>query len=233
MGSARRNAHRGRIGRLSLVVAVSAILLCVPAGASAKHPKLPGVPRCGSFSAKKVSDVLRSGRRMYLQHTLADGTSCTYYGLTVKQADELTNTFVPYNQIIYYPSLLISAVETTGRLFNFQLRLLEKQGYERSYVLATDPWRIGSDELFFHGTQAGDKQQECTANPMIMYDNWVGPPDCKGQPALDQVQVLAWIPKQRGSGLMILLSASNQEGHPLSIGHMLDLAKKTTTGALH
>lgn len=233
MGSARRNAHRGRIGRLSAVVAVFAVLLCAPAGVSAKHPKLPGVPRCASFSAKKVSDVLRSGRRMYLQHTLALGTSCTYYGLTVMQADGLADTQVPYNQITYYPSLLISAVETTRKLFDFQLRLLEKQGYDRSSVLERDPWRIGAEELFFHGSQTGDKQQDCTANPMIMYDNWTGPPDCKGQPALDQVQVLAWIPKGTGSGLMIFLSASNQEGRPLSIGHMLDLAKKTTTGALH
>jgi hypothetical protein len=236
MGTARRGAHRGST-RWVFAIVFGLAVLCGPVpSASAKHPKLPAVPRCGAFSAKKVIDVLRVGRRMYLQHVLL-GTSCEYYGLTIKQANKFAETFVPYDDIVYYPSLMISAVETDKELFEKQLVLLEKQHYTEYPVYEGDPLRIakhihGSDEVYFHGAETGQKLPDC--DPTRMYDNWLGPPSCKQQPDLEHAQVLAWIPRGGGGfGVMIFVSASNAEGAPLSIDDVIKLAKETTTGALY
>lgn len=217
------------------ILPVIAALIGPVASASAKHPKLPAVPRCVSFSAKKVSHVLHVGKSMYLQHAVL-GTSCEYYGLTIKRATKLAKRFVPYEQIVYYPSLMISAAKTSKVLFDKQLVVLEQQDYTQQLISETAPWRIagkvhGSEEYVFHGAQTGAKLPDC--DPMGKYNNWLGPPACRQQPALDHVQVVAWVPTGKALGVLVFLSASNEEGAPLSITHVLKLAKETTTGAIY
>jgi hypothetical protein len=42
-------------------------------------------------------------------------------------------------------------------------------------------------------------------DPMILYNNWVGPPDCNPQPSLEQVTVLVY-----HDGVLELIGAASQ-----------------------
>lgn len=198
---------------------------------AAGRKTLPTTPTCGKFSSRKVSDVLAVGSRLYLDHTLVHGTSCTYEGLTAKQSAVLAGKQVPYNQITYYPSLLIDIQTTTKTLFDLQKGLILKGASTVGTTSPKDPWRIGSEELFTSGEVTGDKMPPC--NSMILYDNWLGPPACMGQPALRKLAVLAWIPLGGATGRMVFLSAAAQAGRPLNLSHLLELAKESVTGQLY
>jgi len=223
-----RPRHR-RAGWLPAALLVAVVLGGSVTGASGKL--LPTAPTCGRFSQRKVGNVLAVGSRMYLDHTLVHGTECTYEGLTAKQSALLANKNVPYQQIKYYPTLMIDIQTTTLTLFDFQKNLLGKSGFPIDSTSPRDRWRIGGQEFFSSGEVTGNKMPPCGS--MILYNNWVGPPDCMGQPALREVAVLAWIPMSGGLGRMVYLSAGAQDGSPLSVGHMLELAKESVTGALY
>jgi hypothetical protein len=224
-------ARRRTAGRLAGVLLLVGLLGGGVAGAWGKVAKLPINPTCSKFSPQKVSKVLAVGRRMYLDHTLVHGTSCFYQGLSPKQAAALEKTQVPYNKITYYPSLEIDVQKTKKEFFNLQEKLLHRSGFEVGQTARKDVWRIGSEELFSTGEVTGSNMQPC--DPMILYNNWVGPPECRQQPALHEVSVLAWIPLGGSLGRMVFLSASAQSGRPLNLSHVLELAKESVTGALY
>lgn len=189
----------------------------------------PG-PKCTAFSTHKISDLLEVGK-LYFSNSLARGTSCFYYGVPAAQANKLAMKDVPFRQIKYVASLQISVLYTTKALFNFQKRTLEqgasKQGLE--FEAVSQKLRLGSEEYFFSGEV--NSQGEMPCDPMIMYDNWTGPPSCVGEPPQKKVGVLAWI-GARGSGLMVNVAAAAQSPSRLSISHMLELAREATNGKL-
>jgi hypothetical protein len=170
---------------------------------------------------------------MYLDHTLVHGTSCTYEGLTASHAAELANKQVAYNQITYYPSLMIDIQTTTRTLFDIQKGLVFNSKFTIASTSPRDRWRIGTEEYFSSGDVTGEKMPPCGPGTSILYNSWLGPPECMGQPSLHQIAVLAWIPLGGGLGRLVYLSAGAQSGRPLSVGHMLELAKESVTGALY
>jgi hypothetical protein len=215
-------------------VVVGALLLAlgtVPgtlADASARSPA-PG-PKCTAFSTHKISDLVEVGK-LYFSNSLARGTSCFYYGIPPAQANKLATKAVPFQQIKYVASLQISVLPTTKSLFGLQKRLLQrgaaKQGLEFDAV--DRKLRLGSEEYFFSGEVTSNGEMPC--DPMIMYDNWTGPPSCVGEPPLKKVGVLAWI-GGNGTGQMINVAAAAQPPARLSISHMLELARETIDGKL-
>jgi hypothetical protein len=223
---ARRKAASWMLALLS----VAAVVGISAAGASGKQ-KHPTSPTCADFSLHKVSHVLGIGTRMYLSHTLVHGTSCTYAGVTNSRAKQLATDNVAWNKIKYYPSLLIDVQTTKKSLFDVQLNLLKMSFTTVDKTSRKDRWRIGSQEYFTSADVTGAKLPAC--NSGILYNNWLGPPECKGQPALFKVAVLAWIPLAHGKGRMVFLSAAAQSGSPLHISHMLELAKESVTGQLY
>ncbi len=213
---------------LAVLVAAGALTVSVTA-ASGKVPKLPTTPTCARFSTRKVSTLLGVGR-MYLVHALVNGTSCSYYGVNAAQANALATRDVPYNQIKYVPSLMIAVQTTTKTLFDFQLGLLRKGSF---VVDAVHPkLRLGSEEYFSSGKVTSTNLMPCESE--ILYNNWLGPPSCIGQPLLQEVAVLAWIPLSHGPGRMVYLSAAAQTPPGgLTISHMLELTSESVTGALY
>jgi hypothetical protein len=221
-------------GRLALTfVLIVAALNVVLSSASAKVT-LPTVPTCSKFSTGKISSLLGVGR-LHLVHTLVHGTSCTYYGVSAAQANALATKSVPYQQIKYVPSLMITIEPTTKALFDLQKGLLSRSAssHELEFGAVSAKLRLGSEEYFYSGDQTSQGEQPCESE--IMYDNWLGPPSCVGEPPLRKVGVLAWIGGSSGIGRMVNLAASAQGagGTHLSLSHLLELAKESTTGALY
>jgi len=64
--------------------------------------------------------------------------------------------------------------------------------------------------------------------------NWLGGPECMGQPSLRQVNVLGYIRLSSGTGRLVLLN-SGQQSPPgnLSISHMLALTEASVEGRLY
>ena len=204
-----------------------------PAGAAAKKlPLLPKTPTCTLFSTAKISALLATGR-MYLDHSFHAGpdSNCTYYGVSATEAGALVQDQVPYNQIKYYPSLMITIETTTPTLLNVELGLLRK-GYPVDQVAA--PIKAFSEEWFSSGTESGANMMPCPPAEELLYDNWVGPPECMGQPALRQVNVLAYTKLSRSTGRLILLNSAQQSPPgSLSISHMLALTEASAEGRLY
>ena len=193
---------------------------------------LPAVPKCSRFSTGKISSLLQVGP-LHLVHTLVHGTSCTYYGVSAARAAALTTTAVPYQQIKYVPSLSISIEPTTKTLFNLQKGLVSRDAnnQELDFGAVGTKLRLGSQEYFYSGNQTSQGQLHCESE--ILYNNWVGPPSCVGEPPLQKVGVLAWIGGSRGIGKMVNVAAAAQAGLThLSLSHTLELAKESSTGAL-
>jgi hypothetical protein len=211
------------------IVFAGAVAAALPSGIGAKT--LPTTPTCTLFSTSKISALLRTGR-MYLDHTFHAGpdSDCTYYGVSAAQAAKLANDAVPYNQIKYYPSLMITIETTTPALLDVELDLLRKGSTVERVARALKPF---SEEWFSAGTKSGADMMPC-ASSGILYDNWVGGPDCNGQPALKQVNVLGYIRMSAGRGRLVLLNAA-QESPPgsLSISHMLALTEASVEGRLY
>lgn len=216
---------------MTFVLFVAALTLVV-SSASAKVT-LPKVPKCSGFSTGKISSLLMVGR-LHLVHTLVNGTSCTYYGVSAAKANALATTSVPYKQIKYIPSLMIAIEPTTKRLFNLQKGLVSHSAGsdDLDFGAVSAKLRLGSEEYFYSGNQTSQGEMPCESE--IMYDNWLGPPSCVGEPSLQEVGVLAWIGPSRGMGTMVNLAAGAQAGLThLSLSHMLELAKESITGALY
>ncbi len=233
MGGRIGPAHLGR-GRLFVVIVLAltgTLYASMASGAAAKKMRtVPTTPICTGFSTAKISALLATGR-MYLDHSFHAGpdSNCTYYGVTPAQASMLVNDGVPYNQIKYYPSLMISIQTTTPALLDVELGLLRK-GYQVERVArALKPF---SEEWFSSGTESGANLMPCESE--IRYDNWLGGPECMGQPALKQVNVLGYIKLNAGTGRMVLLNAAQQSPPgSLSISHMLALAEASVEGRLY
>ncbi len=218
--------------RLALTFVLIVAGLSVVASSASAKVRLPTVPRCSGFSTNKISSLLLVGH-LHLVHTLVHGTSCTYYGVSAARANVLATTAVPYQQIKYVPSLLISILPTTKALFNLQKGLISRNASSHglSFGAVGTKLRFGSQEYFYSGDQTSQGELPCESE--ILYDNWVGPPSCVGEPPLQEVGVLAWIGGSRGLGRMVNLSAGAQAGMThLSLSHMLELAKETMNGAL-
>ena len=98
---------------LTFVLFVAALNLA--ASSTSAKVTLPRVPKCSGFSTGKISALVGVGR-LHLVHTLVHGTSCTYYGVSAAKANALATTSVPYQQIKYVPSLMITIEATTKTL---------------------------------------------------------------------------------------------------------------------
>ena len=119
-------------------------------------------------------------------------------------------------------------------LFDLQKGLVRRtaSSHELDFGAVNAKLRLGSEEYFYSGNQTSQGEMPCESE--ILYDNWVGPPSCVGEPPLQEVGVLAWIGGSRGIGTMVNLAAGAQAGLThLSLSHMLELAKESTTGVLY
>lgn len=74
-------------------------------------------------------------------------------------------------------------------------------------------------------------EQPC--DPQLRYDNWVGPPECDGEPALKKVAVIAYVPTGGGRGRLVNVAAAGPAPGPLSLSHILELARQTVTASLY
>lgn len=171
---------------------------------------------------------------MHLDHTLVHGTSCTYYGVDAAQAAKLATTGVLSTKIKYYPSLMIAVTPATKALFDLQLNLIRRTASQQKLEFGTVAKRLRftPDEYFYSGQLTGTDQPKC--DPRILYDNWVGPPECNGEPALKKVGVIAFISTGGSRGRMLSITAT-QQAPPgsLSLSHILALARETVSGQLY
>jgi hypothetical protein len=215
--------------RLAAFVIVLGLGLGLPALAGAGS-RQQTYPNCSKFSTRKVSRLVGVGR-LHLDHTLPDGTACTYYGVNAAQANKLAMTMVPYTQITYYPSLMISDVYAPKVKFDLLLQLFKRTASNEGldFGRVAKPLRFTSDEYFYSGVVTGSDQPKC--DPQIMYDNWVGPPECDGEPGLRKVGVIA---RDSVDGQALMIGAS-QQAPPgnLSLSHILELARETAGGQLY
>jgi hypothetical protein len=230
--AARWPLARSFIRALAIAVLVLVGALAVPpTGADAKVPTLPTTPTCAKFSTRKISALLGVGR-MYLVHSLVNGTSCTFYGVSAARANQLVETQVPPMQIKYVPSLMIDVQSTRKRLFDVQFGLLSSGKLPVEEVRSKV--RLGSEEFFSYGVLGSANLNPC--EPEILFDNWTGPPSCKGQASLQEIAVLAWIPfgSSTSSGRLVYVSAGVEDPPGrLTISHMLGLASESVSGALY
>jgi hypothetical protein len=215
--------------RLAVVLAVFGLGL----SASAVSGKVrPTFPTCGAFSASKVSRLVRVGK-LYLDNTLANRTSCVYYGVPPARATKLATTGVSYTKITYYPSLMITVTPATKTLFGLQLNLIKQTASKENLGFAAvhQKLRFTREEYFYAGQISGGNEMKC--DPQIDYDNWVGPPECDGEPSLRKVGVIAFIPTTGSRGRLLTITATQQAPGTLSLSHMLELARQTITGQLY
>jgi hypothetical protein len=216
--------------RVAALMVVLGVAVAVSPAAGMVHPKFP---TCKKFATAKVSRVVAVGK-LYLDHTLVHGTSCTYYGVDAAKATKLATTGVPFSKIKYYPSLMIAVTPATKFLFGLQ-RKLEKQTASKEgleFDAVNKRLRFTREEYFYTGEISGKDEMKC--DPQIEYDNWVGPPECRGEPALKKIGVIAFIPTGGDRGRLLTINAT-QQAPPgsLSLSHVLELARKTVNGKLY
>jgi len=229
-----RLVGRGQRGGFyaALALALAGALWASIAGgtAVAKVTPLPTTPTCTRFSTAKISTLLGTGR-LYINHSFHAGqdSTCTYSGVTAAKANALVNDQVPYNQIKYYPSLMIAIQTTTPALLNVELGLLGKGHPVQRVAGALKPF---TEEWFSSGTETGADMMPCMTG--ILYNNWLGGPECMGQPALKQVNVLGWIRMSSSLGRLVVLNSAQQSPPgSLSISHMLALTEASVEGRLY
>lgn len=181
-----------------LTVALGATMALVATSASGRT-RGPFSPKCNRLSTRKLAKLVHQPK-LYLDHVSARDLMCTYYGVPKKIADN-PPAAVPSNKIKYYPSLLISVVPATRSEYEQQLALFEKQNLVP--VPINRRFGLGKDARVFHQVITSTTLQPC--DPMIVYNNWVGPPDCNPQPSLEQVTVLAY-----HDGLLEMIGAAAQ-----------------------
>jgi hypothetical protein len=215
--------------RLAAVVVVLALGLSASAVAGKVRPTFP---TCGAFSTSKVSRLVGVGK-LYLDSTLVNRTSCIYYGVSAAQATKLATMGVSYTKIRYYPSLMIAVTPATTSLFGLQLNLIKQTASKENleFDAVNQKLRFTSDEYFYAGQISGGNQMKC--DPQIQYDNWVGPPECDGEPALKKVGVIAFIPTSGSQGRLLTITATQQAPGTLSLSHILELGRQTVTGQLY
>jgi hypothetical protein len=214
-------------------LAVVLVVLGLGLSASAVAGKvLPTFPTCGAFSTSKVSRLVRVGK-LYLSSTLVHRTSCIYYGVNRAQATNLATMGVSYTKIRYYPALMIAVTPATKFLFGLQLDLIKQtvSKDDLEFAAVNKKLRFTSDEYFYAGQIGGANQMKC--DPQIQYDNWAGPPECDGEPALTKVGVIAFIPTNGNHGRLLTITATQQAPGSLSLSHVLELARQTLTGQLY
>ncbi len=214
-------------------LAVVLVVLGLGLSASAVVGKVqPTFPTCGAFSTNKVSRLVGVGK-LYLHSTLVNRTSCIYYGVNAAQATKLATTGVSYTKIRYYPSLMIVVTPATKSLFGLQLNLIKQTASKEQleFDAVNKKLRFTPDEYFYAGQISGGNQMKC--DPQIQYDNWVGPPECDGEPALKKVGVIAFIPTNGSHGRLLTITATRQASGSLSLSHILELARRTVDGQLY
>jgi hypothetical protein len=218
--------HVRRLAAFVVVLGLGGPALAV---ASSSHPTFP---TCAAFSRGKVSRLVAAGR-LYLDSTMVDGTSCIYYGVNAAQAAKLASTGVSYSKITYYPSLMIAVTPATKSLFDLQLNLIKRTAnqQELEFGSVAKRLRFTRDEYFYAGQISGGNEVKC--DPQIQYDNWVGPPECGGEPTLKKVGVIAFIPTTGSHGRLLTITATEQAPGTLSLSHILELARQTVNGQLY
>lgn len=213
-------------------LAIAAAFLATGAGATGRTtPKFPTVPNCTRFLTRKVDLLLGTGH-LYLVHGMSAGpdSNCTYYGVSAPTATKLATTSVPPTKIKYYPSLQISILTSTPALLVSQLALLH--GITSDVERVARPVSAFAEEWLYSTTQIASDQPQC--QPGILYDNWVGGPECNGEPALKKVGVLAWVRLSSSLGRIVLVGAAQQSPPgSLSISHVVALAEASVEGRLY
>jgi hypothetical protein len=129
---------------------------------------------------------------------------------------------------------MIAVTPVTKSLFDLQLNLIKRTVSQQQLDFGTvaKQLRFTRDEYFYSGQLTGADEPKC--DPQIMYDNWVGPPECQGEPALKKVGVIAFISTGGSRGRMLSITATQQTPPgSLSLSHVLELARKTVDGQLY
>jgi hypothetical protein len=193
-------AMRGRraVALALLAVALGAMLSFAATGASGKTSG-PSSPKCDRLSTRKLAKLVHQPK-LYLDHVSVRDLMCTYYGVPKKIADN-PPAAVAFNKIKYYPSLMISVLPGTQGEYDSQLALFKAQGLVP--VPISRKFGLGRDARAFHQVITSAILQPC--DPAILYNNWVGPPDCNPQPSLEQVTVLVY-----HDGLLVQVGAASQ-----------------------
>jgi hypothetical protein len=217
--------------RLALVVVVLGLGMGVSASVVSGKVR-PTFPTCGAFSASKVSRLVGVDK-LYLDSTLANRTSCVYYGVPPARATKLAATGVSYTKITYYPSLMIAVTPATKFLFGLQVNLIKQTASKENLVFAAvhKKLRFTREEYFYAGQVSAGNEMKC--DPQIQYDNWVGPPECDGEPALRKIGVIAFIPTTGSHGRLLTITATQQAPGTLSLSHVLELARQAVNGQLY
>jgi hypothetical protein len=198
-------ASRTRSGGLAgLVAAAVLVALAVLAAGASGAPKGLLPPKCTRLSVHKIAKLVHQPK-MYLDHVGPLDASCAYYGVPKKVANENPPS-VPSGQIKYHPSLMISATRVPESFFRSQERLFAMQGLEPVHVNRT--LGLGSHAVAYHEVITSLGMQPC--DPMNLYSNWVGPPECSPQPSLEKVTVLVYKGPARGFGTLVLVGAAAQ-----------------------
>ena len=193
-------AMRGRrAAALALLMVALGVTLSLAATGASGKTRGPSSPKCNRLSAHKLAKLVHQPK-LYLDHVSVRDLMCTYYGVPKKIANN-PPAAVPSNKIKYYPSLLISVVPGTQSGYEEQLALFEKQ--DLVPVPINRRFGLGKDARVFHQVITSTTLQPC--DPMILYNNWVGPPGCNPQPSLEQVTVLAY-----HNGVLVLVGAASQ-----------------------
>jgi hypothetical protein len=118
-------------------------------------------------------------------------------------------------------------------LFGLQLDLIKRtaRNEDLQFDAVHKKLRFTREEYFYAGQISGGNQMKC--DPQIQYDNWVGPPECDGEPALKKVGVIAFIPTTGSHGRLLTITATQQGPGTLSLSHILELARETVNGQLY
>jgi hypothetical protein len=214
-------------------LAVVFVVFGLGVSASAVSGKVrPTFPTCGAFSPSKVSHLAGVGK-LYLDSALANRTSCVYYGVTPARATKLATIGVSYTKIAYYPSLMIAVTPATKILFGLQLNLIRQTASNEnlSFGAVHKKLRFTREEYLYAGQTSGGNEVKC--DPQIQYDNWVGPPECDGEPALRKVGVIAFVPTNGSHGRLLTITATQQAPGTLSLSHVLELARQAVNGQLY
>ena len=161
-------------------------------------------PKCTRLSAHKLARLVHQPK-MYLDHVGPLDASCIYYGVPRKVANAVPRS-VPASQIKYYPSLMVSATRVPESFFKAQEELFAKQGLVAARV--DRKLGLGSHARAYHEVLTSTDLQPCQTG--ILYSDWVGPPECKPQPSLEKVTVLAYKGPSHGLGTLVVVGAAAQ-----------------------
>jgi hypothetical protein len=203
MGQMASGARTGRLAVLAASMIVVVALTVSAAGASGK-PRELATPKCTRLSVHKLAELVHQPK-MYLDHVGPLDASCIYYGVPRKIANQIPPS-VASGKIKYHPSLMVSATRAPESFFAAEQKLFASQGLVG--VRVNRKLGLGRHATAYHEVITSATMPPC--DPMILYNNWTGPPSCNPQPSLEKVSVVAYQGPASGLGTLVVVSAAAQ-----------------------